>query len=56
MLNSKQVMMSTNLQDTKWQRCIDACMKCAEACEFYATLNLKEHEIKMMARYAQIDR
>jgi hypothetical protein len=30
------------LQNTKWQSCIDACMKCAEACEFCATRDVKE--------------
>ena len=30
------------LQNTKWQSCIDACMRCAEACEFCVTSDLKE--------------
>jgi hypothetical protein len=37
------------LQNTKWQSCIDACMRCAEACEFCATSDLKEQDVKMMA-------
>ncbi|MFL6498912.1 MAG: four-helix bundle copper-binding protein [Nitrososphaera sp.] len=27
-------------QNIKWQSCIDACMRCAEACEFFATSDL----------------
>ncbi len=30
------------LQNTKWQSCIDACMKCVEACEFCAICDVKE--------------
>ncbi len=30
------------LQNTKWQSCIDACMHCAEVCEFCATSDVKE--------------
>ena len=44
------------LQNTKWQSCIDACMRCAEACEFCATSDLKEQDVKMMASCAQINR
>jgi hypothetical protein len=44
------------LQNTKWQSCIDACMNCAKACEFCATSNLKEQDVKMMASCAQINR
>jgi hypothetical protein len=44
------------LQNTKWQSCIDACMNCAEACEFCATSDLKEQDVKMMASCAQINR
>jgi len=43
------------LQNTKWQSCIDACMNCAKACEFCATTNLKEQDVKMMASRAQIN-
>ena len=51
-------MMSTagTLQNTKWQSCIDACMHCAEACEFCATSDLKEQDVKMMASCAQMNR
>jgi hypothetical protein len=44
------------LQNTKWQSCIDACMHCAEACEFCATSDLKEQDVKMMASCAQMNR
>ncbi len=44
------------LQNTKWQSCIDACMRCAEACEFCATSDLKEQDVKMMASCAQMNR
>jgi hypothetical protein len=44
------------LQNTKWQSCIDACMRCAEACEFCATSDLKDQDVKMMASCAQINR
>lgn len=54
---AKAVMASAaTLQNTKWQSCIDACMRCAEACEFCATSDLKEQEVKMMASCAQINR
>jgi hypothetical protein len=44
------------LQNTKWQSCIDACMNYAEACEFCATSDLKEQDVKMMASCAQLNR
>ena len=44
------------LQHSKWQSCIYACMRCAEACEFCATSDLKEQDVKMMATCAQINR
>ena len=43
----------TTLQNTKWQSCIDACMRCAEACEFCATSCLREQDIKMLDRWDQ---
>src|SRR5918992_4850178 len=43
------------LQNTKWQSCIDACMRCAESCEFCATSDLKERDVKMMASCAQMN-
>jgi hypothetical protein len=46
----------TMLQNTKWQSCIDACMHCAEAYEFYATSDLKEQHVKMMASCVQMNR
>ena len=43
MMQSGSCTMSTGtLQNTKWQSCIDACMRCAEACEFCATSDMKE--------------
>jgi hypothetical protein len=44
------------LQNPKWHTCVDACMRCAEACEFCATSDLKEQDVKMMATCAQINR
>jgi len=44
------------LQNTKWQSCIYACMHCAEACEFCATSDLKEQDVKMMTSCAQMNR
>ncbi len=45
-----------NSTNTKWQSCIDACMRRAEACEFCARSDLKEQDVKMMASCAQINR
>jgi uncharacterized protein DUF326 len=47
---------AATLQNTKWQSCIDACMRCAEACEFCATSDLREQDVKMMVSCAQINR
>ena len=47
---------TATLQNTKWQSCIDACMRCAEACEFCATSGLKEQDVKIMTSCAQINR
>src|SRR5918999_2887276 len=44
------------LQNTKWQSCIDAWIRCAEACEFCATSDLKERDVKLLASCAQINR
>ena len=44
------------LQNTRWQSSIDACMRCAESCEFCATSDLKEQDVKMMASCAQMNR
>jgi hypothetical protein len=44
------------LQSTKWQSDIDACMTYVEVCEFYATSDFKEQDIKMMASCTQINR
>jgi hypothetical protein len=49
-------MSTATLQNTKWQSCIDACMRCAEACEFCATSDLREQDVKMMASCTQINR
>jgi hypothetical protein len=47
---------TATLQNTKWQSCIDACMRCAEAYEFCTTSDLKEQDVKMMATCAQTNR
>ena len=47
---------TATLQNAKWQSCIDACMSSAEACEFCATSDLKEQDVKMMASCAQMNR
>jgi Domain of Unknown Function (DUF326) len=57
-MHATAICMSTaeTLQNTKWQSCIDACMRCAEACEFCATSDLREQDVKMMTSCAQINR
>jgi hypothetical protein len=50
-------MMSTqNLQNSKYQSCIDACNACAESCEFCATSCLREQDLKMLERCIQLNR
>lgn len=44
------------LQNEKWQSCIDACMRCAESCEYCATCDLQENNLKMMINCAQTNR
>jgi hypothetical protein len=44
------------LQNSKWHSCIEACIRCAEAYEFYATSDLKEQDVEMMATCAPISR
>ncbi len=44
------------LENTKWQNCIDACMRCAEACESCATSDLGEPDVKVMVSCAQLNR
>ncbi len=55
-----RVYMSTTvggmLQNTKWQICIDSCIRCAEACEFCATSDLNEPDVKLVLSCAQINR
>ena len=49
--------MSTKvLQNQKYQTCIDACNDCFEACEFCATSDLREQDVKSMARCIQLNR
>ena len=45
--------MSSALQNSKYQSCIDACNDCFEACEFCATECLREEEVKMMSKCIQ---
>src|ERR671932_2734144 len=42
--------------NTKWQSCIDACVHCAQACEFCATCDLSESDVKVVLSCAQINR
>jgi hypothetical protein len=60
MTSDMHISMSTTvsgiLQNTKWQSCIDACMRCAEACEFCATCDLNEPDVKIVLSCAQINR
>jgi len=44
------------LQNEKWQSCIDACMRCAESCEYCATCDLQEENVKMMINCVQTNR
>jgi hypothetical protein len=48
------IYMSTNLQNQKYQTCINACNICFETCEFCATLCLREEDVKMMAKCIQL--
>lgn len=48
--------MSANLQNQKYQTCIDACNICFEACEFCATSCLREEDVKMMVKCIQLCR
>lgn len=49
--------MSTKvLQNQKYQTCIDACNECFESCEFCATSDLREQEVKSMTRCIQLNR
>jgi hypothetical protein len=42
--------MSSALQNSKYQSCIEACNDCFGACEFCATECLREEEVKMMSK------
>ena len=44
------------LQNEKWQSCIDVCMRCAESCEYCATCDLREQDVKMVENCDQINR
>lgn len=39
---------------TKYSDCIEACQKCSTACGHCANSNLKEDDVKMMARCTQL--
>ena len=49
-------MSNMTLQNSKWQGCIDACMRCAEGCEFCATSDLRYQNVQLMANCAQMNR
>jgi len=40
----------------KFQKCIDACYACANACEHCASEDLKENDIKMLVNCINLDR
>ena len=44
------------LQNQKYQSCIYACNSCAEACEYCATCDLQEQDVKAMVSCVQINR
>lgn len=44
------------LQNEKYQSCINACIDCAESCEFCYICCLGEQDVKMMARCIQLNR
>src|ERR1035437_6739664 len=39
----------------EYQKCIDACLKCAAICNHCASACLKEQDVKMMAKCIQLD-
>lgn len=39
----------------KYQSCIDACLRCAVACNYCASSCTKEYNVKMMATCIQLD-
>jgi hypothetical protein len=45
-----------SLQNQKYQTCIDVCNSCAEACEYCATCDLQEQDVKTMTSCVQINR
>jgi hypothetical protein len=46
--------MSSVLQNSKYQSCIEVCNDCFGACEFCATECLREEEVKMMSKCIQL--
>lgn len=44
------------LQIEKYQSCIEACFECAESCEYCATCDLREKDVKMLTRCIQSNR
>ena len=49
-------MSSKVLRSVKYQSCIDACNYCFESCELCATSDLREQDVKSMARCIQLNR
>ena len=39
----------------QWQKCIEACLRCAALCDHCASSCLREEDVKMMARCIQLD-
>ena len=44
------------LQNQKYQACIDACNDCFESCEYCATSDLHEQDVKSLTRCIQLNR
>ena len=45
-------MSTQNLQNSKYQICLNACNACAESCELCATSCLREQDVKMLEMYS----
>lgn len=44
------------LQNVKYQSCIETCFECTESCEYCATCDLREQDVKMLAKWIQSNR